>query len=95
MRCLKRYIAREVYNTLRADLTDLSATATPKDHHHFLRQPCLLVPGPAVNLPDLMVSGQMVPVGGVRGRVGGMGGCVRGRPGLLRCSTRVGFGSAT
>jgi len=27
MRCLKRYIAREVYNTLRADLADLADLA--------------------------------------------------------------------
>jgi len=30
MRCLKRYIAREVYNTLRADLADL----TPRPPRH-------------------------------------------------------------
>jgi transposase len=30
MRCLKRYIAREVYNTLRADLADLAATGRPR-----------------------------------------------------------------
>jgi hypothetical protein len=29
MRCLKRYIAREVYNALRADLTTLDASRRP------------------------------------------------------------------
>jgi hypothetical protein len=30
MRCLKRYIAREVYSALRADLTDLTPQPQPR-----------------------------------------------------------------
>jgi transposase len=33
IRCLKRYIARETYHALRADLADLTAPHTPAPHH--------------------------------------------------------------
>jgi hypothetical protein len=38
MRCLKRYIAREAYNALRADLTASPHPTPPHDNYHLLRR---------------------------------------------------------
>ena len=39
LRCLKRYIARELYNTLRADLADTRPAAASPRHNDHLRHP--------------------------------------------------------
>jgi len=39
MRCLKRYIAHKVYNTLRADLARKPTATTPPSRHDHVRHP--------------------------------------------------------
>lgn len=40
MRCLKRHIAREVYNTLRADLADLADFVQPQPPRQIVTITC-------------------------------------------------------
>jgi hypothetical protein len=44
MRCLKRYIAREIYTTLKADLANLPQPAKPTTSH--LPANTTAIPGP-------------------------------------------------